>query len=526
MMDRGTQIGRGRIGFPFAGNAQGQALSASNAVAAVSWSYDAFGRATNETARASNVECRVSYALSASALATNTALSVGSWTLSVERSFDSAGRLSSLTSPAGTFRIAYDGTNGLPSVVTNAALSECSAYDVLGRLTNTVCRGASGETVASFRYRYDASGFVTQKIASVGGSAVTHAYAYDALGRLVSESVTNAVTSFSYDSAGNRTVVQSGTGNLPVQSTYVNNRLVSVSTNGAFASAVLYDGAGNVTSLVSRAGVTLSLYWNTLGQLVSVSTNGAFAESYAYDALGRRISTTSLSTTNHQPSTIDHLYDGSQCIADMDTSGNLLRAYTWGPGTNNLLAVTIYSADATNTYYAVRDRLGSVYALVNSSGAVVESYAYDAWGSVQSVIGNWQSAIGNRFMFHGGAYSAATGLYQFRARWYAPELGRWLSPDPIGLEGGLNLYEFCRNNPVNGRDPSGKAVWTFGGSGSFVFGMGADISGGVIVAKDLSSCEFSYAGKSLSMGADVGFDVGVGVQFGRFSRTFAIRGLF
>ena len=307
--------------------------------------------------------------------------------------------------------------------------------------------------------RYDASGFVTQKIASVGGSVVTHACAYDTLGRLVSESVTNAVTSFSYDSAGNRL---GSAGATPATFDYVNNRLVSVAANGAATSAVLYDAAGNVTSLVSRAGVTLSLSWNTLGQLVSVSTNGAFAESYAYDALGRRIGTTSLSTTNHQPSTIDHLYDGDQCVADTDASGNLLRAYTWGPGADNLLAVTIYSAGATNTYYAVRDRLGSVHALTDASGSVAAQFTYDAWGNVLSGTINSSLLTINslRYLWQGGAYSAATGLYQFRARWYSPELGRWLSPDPIGLEGGLNLYEFCRNNPLNFRDPSGPRVWS------------------------------------------------------------------
>jgi len=304
--------------------------------------------------------------------------------------------------------------------------------------------------------RYDASGFVTQKIASVGGSVVTHACAYDTLGRLVSESVTNAVTSFSYDSAGNRL---GSAGATPATFDYVNNRLVSVAANGAAASAVLYDAAGNVTSLVSRAGVTLSLSWNTLGQLVSVSTNGAFAESYAYDALGRRVSTTSLSTVNHEPSTIFHAYDGDQCAADTDAAGNPLRSYTWGPGTDNLLAVTVCSSGATNTCYAIRDHLGSVCSLVDASGANQEECRYGAWGETAILNASYQpvavSGIGNRFMFHGGAYSAATGLYQFRARWYSPELGRWLSPDPIGLEGGLNLYEFCRNNPVNFRDPSG-----------------------------------------------------------------------
>ena len=288
---------------------------------------------------------------------------------------------------------------------------------------------------------------------------------------------------FSYDAAGNRTVASSNGWQRSYG--YVNNRLVSVSANGAAASVVLYDAAGNVTSLVSRAGVTLSLSWNTLGQLVSVSTNGAFAESYAYDALGRRISTTSLSTTNHQPSTINHVYDGDHCAADTDASGNPLRLYTWGPGVDNLLAVTVCSPASTNTFYAVKDHLGSVQALVDSSGDIAASYTYDAWGNVLSAtINNSLLTINSlRYLWQGREYSAATGLYQFRARWYAPELGRWLSPDPIGLEGGLNLYEFCRNAPVNFRDPYGEDIadynwdWLYNTS-DFAAGFGDNISGG------------------------------------------------
>ena len=118
-----------------------------------------------------------------------------------------------------------------------------------------------------------------------------------------------------------------------------------------------------------------------------------------------------------------HAYDGGQCVADLDANGKPLRSYTWGLGIDNLLAVTVYGIGATNSYYAVKDHLGSVHALVDASGAVVESYSYDAWGV--TVIRNAggatipASAFGNRYMFQGREYSAATGLYNFRARWYA-----------------------------------------------------------------------------------------------------------
>ena len=73
-----------------------------------------------------------------------------------------------------------------------------------------------------------------------------------------------------------------------------------------------------------------------------------------------------------------------------------------------------------------------------------------------------ESACDNRFLFQGREYDYDTALYYFRARWYEPETGRWLSPDPIGISGGLNLYAFCENDPVNYIDPDGLWQLTIG----------------------------------------------------------------
>ena len=89
----------------------------------------------------------------------------------------------------------------------------------------------------------------------------------------------------------------------------------------------------------------------------------------------------------------------------------------------------------------------------------MERYEYDAYGNTHvfdaegAEIG--RSAIGNRYCFQGRPIDWDTGLYNFRARWYDPDTGRWLSKDPIGISGGLNQYEFVYNNPVNYIDPKG-----------------------------------------------------------------------
>ena len=87
---------------------------------------------------------------------------------------------------------------------------------------------------------------------------------------------------------------------------------------------------------------------------------------------------------------------------------------------------------------------------------------YDAYGNmtIRNGSGNVipSSAYGNRFLFQGREYDYTTQLYHFRARWYDSETGRWLSNDPIGISGGLNLYAFCANNPVCFVDPMGLSI--------------------------------------------------------------------
>jgi len=225
-----------------------------------------------------------------------------------------------------------------------------------------------------------------------------------------------------------------------------------------------YDVAGNTTNLVSNDGRGLDLQWDERYRLTSVEGRDGSPQpsvSYSYDVLGRKVSR----TAGVSPAEVEYyVYNGHQIVADLDGNGDITRSYTWGPGIDNLMSLTVYSNTPTlqnsQTYYPLKDHLNSVLALADENGNIVESYEYDAWGNVFSIkdgSGNVlsQSAIGNRYLFQGREYDFQTGLYYFRARWYSPETGRWLSKDPIGISGGLNLYAFCENNSVNFVDPMG-----------------------------------------------------------------------
>lgn len=233
---------------------------------------------------------------------------------------------------------------------------------------------------------------------------------------------------------------------------YATNQIfLSVITNGAYQ----YNAAGCVTNITYTGFEhvkNLSLGWNSQYQLINVDEAFDLVQ-YGYNVSGRRVSRTN--GTNVE----QYVYDGNQVDADIDAEGTLLRSYIWGSGIDNLLALTVYTNGATNTYYALTDQQGTVHALVDGAGTIAERYDYDAWGrtTVFDATGTQltESAIGNRYCFQGREIDWTTGLYYFRARWYNPVVGRWLSKDPIGISGGLNQYVFCANNPVNFRDPWG-----------------------------------------------------------------------
>ncbi|HET7461048.1 MAG TPA: RHS repeat-associated core domain-containing protein [Longimicrobium sp.] len=201
-----------------------------------------------------------------------------------------------------------------------------------------------------------------------------------------------------------------------------------------------YDADGNLTRKYRTDQFTYDqrLYWNALGQLDSVRTNGTTV-GYGYNGLGQRI----------RAGAKQFLYDGDDLLLEMNTPGVPDHLYTYYPGVDNPHSVRMGNGPI---YYYTTDFPGNVVALINKNRQVVARYTYDDFGHSTAPV---DSTGGQPLRYAGRELDSATGLYYVRARWYDPDLGRFVSEDPVGLEGGLNLYAYVDDNPVNGRDPSG-----------------------------------------------------------------------
>jgi RHS repeat-associated protein len=128
------------------------------------------------------------------------------------------------------------------------------------------------------------------------------------------------------------------------------------------------------------------------------------------------------------------------------------------------------------TSYFEEDGLGSIASLSNSGGALAETYTYDSFGKLLASTGS----LANPFQYTAREYDSETGQYYYRARYYNPATGRFLSEDPIGFYGGNNFYRYVGNDPADLIDPFG--LWSWTGVGAGVGGALGGIGGALLGA--------------------------------------------
>lgn len=352
------------------------------------------------------------------------------------------GRIKTITSAAGTFTFDYDKFGRRYTLAYPNGINSTYLYDDLNRLTSLTYSGGTGLPV--YGYTHDQAGNRKTRTGTNPES-----YDYDEVYRLKQATSGTVIKNYTYDAVGNR---QSGPGAKDSAYQYdAANRM----TSGRLFN-YLYDNSGNQITRtipnVTDKGWTLT--WDYENRLVKMEQSKGSAEkrtvTFKYDPMGSRIEKKLVATVNGVTKTTvsNYVYEGGNIVLEMVTDSDVTTKifYTHGQGTDEHLAL-----ERNGQYFFYHaDGLGSATAISDQSKSVVQSYVYDSFGMAKVATG-----FTNSYTYTGREWDKETGLYYYRARYYDPMEGRFISKDPIGFKGGINIYAYVGNNPINLIDPLG-----------------------------------------------------------------------
>ncbi|MGV3505398.1 MAG: RHS repeat-associated core domain-containing protein [Adhaeribacter sp.] len=415
----------------FTYDAAGRMLTATNQAATVVFTYDPLGRVLSETLNGKAT--RYSYNAAAG---TKTITYPGG--RKIEQSTNERNLLKALKEDNQVLaEFSYDGQNRLTGrrYANNTTLNQAFTAN------NRVASLSHGPTqFVDLAYTYDKENNPLTAVHK-HRAAQSDQYGYDKINQLKEfRRGSSLQAQFNYDGVGNRTTANL---NGTAATFAVNSMNAYSSITAGEAQNLNYDANGNLT-----ADGEHSFSYDSENRLTSID-NGTTAQ-YAYDALGRRIRKIVGSTTSH------YYYDWLQLIEERNELDAVEATYVYGTWLDDILSMT---RDG-NPYYYHHNAIGSVVAITNKAGAVVERYDYDAFGNLTIMNGAYgavsSSAVGNAFTFTGRQFDAETGFYDYRLRFYDPSQGRFLQRDPIGFYGNsINLYSYVNNKPIKYIDPFG-----------------------------------------------------------------------
>ena len=430
--------------------------------------------------------------------------------------FDNLGRLATAVNSLGTFNYSYvNHTSRLEEVA--FPNGQKTTFDYWPNTPSTADTGngdqrlkeilhedGSSNLLSRFGYEYDVDGMISRWTKTLGASApVEMNFAYDAVDRLTEAtyqqgSAVLAQYGYGYDKADNRTVeriddevttadfnnvnqlTETSGGGL-VRFSGLTDEEAAVSVDGQEAHT--WDGgtkfSKDIALLPGSHTITVTAEdpsGNLAAQDYDVDISGGTAQSFTYDANGNMtgdgVRDYEWDAENRLIKIIEGTlttaieYDGLHRwtrILEKDGTATLSdRRFIWSGtevleqrnGTSTSTAQRYFPQgvrQGSTSYYYTRDHLGSIREVTNNSGTVVARYDYDPYGRRTKLSGSFNSDFG----FTGHYFHQQSGLHFAPYRAYSADLGRWLSRDPIGEAGGINLYGYVGNNPVNLWDPEG-----------------------------------------------------------------------
>ena len=376
-----------------------------------------------------------------------------------EYTFDALNRLETLTLEARTPNaqtVVYEYfPDSLKKAVTNPnGTSSTYSYDDADRM-ETITHDGPGGVVSAYVYEYDLNGNRLQQIETNAGRTETTTYDYDRVNRLTVATyevgTANATqTSYVYDKVGNRLTeraVELDTSTVTKDLTYdydAINRLDTIDdVIGTDDVTYAYDPNGNTTQK-TKAGLTTTFLYDIRDQLSEVQQGPNVLGRYGYDYDRRRILKLGDDGVRR------YSYDQLSVVTEADLANATVSKYDYGLDQ----LVSLDNTGEGRSFFHL-DILGSTVSLTENVGSTRQSIFYDAWGNERDRVG----ASANRFTFTGHEKDQETGLIYAKARFYDPEVGRFLSQDSLLGDvtnvPSLHRYSYAFSNPLKFVDPTG-----------------------------------------------------------------------
>lgn len=392
----------------------------------------------------------------------------------IKYSYNQNNQLTKIETDKGNYTFGYDSLNRrIKRTLPNDSYANYT-YDQLSRLTNITHKNAFNITIDAFSYTYDNVGNRITK----SDSDKNINYNYDQIYRLTKatpksnnpliqllDNILKLNTeSYSYDPVGNR---QTGPNKNESYTYDSGNEMLNYSKNPNKDNQYEYDQNGNTIkkteTIQGKTKLITSYVYDDENRLtnVTIQRGDKVKEiSFTYDPFGRRISQAlerddfaiNLLIKPTYPQITNYVYDEQNIITEYDQNNKQTASYIYGPNIDEPLSAEIRN----NRIYYHADGLGSITSLTNHMGMTIQKYDYDAFGNIKFT--PYPIWIKQPYMFTAREFDSETGLYYYRARYYDPKVGRFVTKDPIGFGDGFNQYVYVKDNPTTLTDPTGLVV--------------------------------------------------------------------